>query len=156
MDPGTSGAVLLFSPDVRFPIACVEAHRPRLVAQAFERFDIQVAVTETQYVTNLARARGIIELTLNMGVALGWVDSMLARTERELTVFEVPPSTWQKQQRLLYTTVTKPPKGFAAELMLKVARDELREQMCWRQATEAFQTGIAAAWAIASWWRALP
>ncbi|CAB4155163.1 hypothetical protein UFOVP650_91, partial [uncultured Caudovirales phage] len=113
MDPGTSGTVLLFSPDLRFPIACVDASRPRLVAQAFGQFGVQVLVAETQYVTNLKRARGIIELTLNMGVALGYVDALLGQTERELSLFEVAPSTWQKEQRVTRTTVTKPPKGFA-------------------------------------------
>ncbi|CAB4154404.1 hypothetical protein UFOVP650_1, partial [uncultured Caudovirales phage] len=41
------------------------------------------------------------------------------------------------------------------ELMMKVAREELRDQLFWRQANGPTQTGIAAAWGIASWWRAL-
>lgn len=155
-DPGQSGCLLAFRPGSDLPIRAESPLHPRLCAQALEKAEAEVLIVETQYVTNPKMARSVIELTLSMGVMLGWVLKTRHEVGQDLNLLEVAPSSWQAWQRKAHCPDVAKTKGIGLQIAMKVAEDQLAATTTfWRPADEKFRTGIASAWGIAGWWRSI-
>lgn len=152
LDPGTEGCLLVFPAGAERPLRCEQAGHVERCVLALRACNVGVLVLESQYVTNLARARSILELTLGMGIFIGFAARDLLG-ERRVDIFEVAPSTWQADQKRTYAPEAPRAKGFGAALAFQVAQDELGTSSDWRLASPGFKTGIASAWGMAQWWK---
>jgi hypothetical protein len=155
LDPGQWGCLLVFPAGAERPVRFANPMHVERCAQAMREFGASVMVIESQYVTNPKMARSIVELTLTMGILLGWVDHEFHHAGLGLHLFEVSPATWQAEQKRIHDPMAKREKGYGGQLSMRVAAKEFAEVNQWRTADPKFQTGIAAAWGIASWWKQL-
>lgn len=148
LDPGVHGALIVCGPEkgmVRYARPSQADECAKLLALTGAR----VMVVESQYITNVQRSRSVIELTLSMGILLGYLSHEFGGG---LDVVSVAPSTWQAAQKQKYDPCGQKKSGYAAEMMMKVADSELGHWSGWRKANISAKTGIAAAYGIAQWW----
>lgn len=153
LDPGQHGCLMVCDWELGvLPVRLANPLHVEVCAKMLAALDVHVLVAETQYVTNPRLARAVTELTFSMGILVGFA---AARLEWPLQLFEVAPASWQAEQKRRHAPEEPKRKGFAADLMMTVGKAQLGQTLDWRQADQSAQTGLAAAWAIAEWWRAL-
>ena len=159
MDPGRNGYLLTFEAGNPEPVGFADPMVPESCAQALELAEARLVVLESQYVTSLARAKSVVELSFTMGIGVGWLACYFGGVDQELGesvglhTVEVAPSTWQARQHLVNNRPRE--KGGAIKLALAVAALELGGVEQWKAAGADTRTGIAAAYGIAGWWKAV-
>lgn len=154
IDPGENGKVLAFEKGNPGPVLACSPLAPIDMSRLMRVTGARVIVLETQYVTMIKHARSVVELTLKLGMALGWVACTRAEI-RECHLFEVAPSSWQAHQR---GHKGRTPKR--AE-MLKISNEralaEVRRggsfALWWEAEVKAGREGLASALGLADLWK---
>jgi hypothetical protein len=138
--------------DGRDPVALCHAFQPECIQTLMKRVGARVLILEQQYVTDLKRARTILELTFQMGIGIGWVACM--RPFSGTHVFHVAPSTWQAHQKKLAGILKGPQlkRAEALEMAMGRAKQVLGNDPEWKAAKKASKEGIASAFGIGEWW----
>jgi hypothetical protein len=98
IDPGEHGKVLGYEKGKPNPVLVAHPLQPEDLVRLMRSTGARVIVVEKQYVTMITHARSVLELTLKLGMCLGWVAATRANVQ-ELHVFEMAASSWQAHQR---------------------------------------------------------
>lgn len=153
IDPGEHGKVLAYeecNPDPAFACSPLQ---PVEMARLMRATGARVIVVETQYVTMIKHARSVVELTLKLGMALGWVACTRADI-RECHLFEVAPASWQAHQR---GHKGKPKRAEMLQISNARALAEAAKggpfSLWWGAEAKAGKEGLASALGIGDLWK---
>lgn len=155
IDPGEHGKVLAY--EKSRPNAVLVAHplQPEDLVRLMRSTGARVIVVEKQYVTMIKNARSVLELTLKLGMCLGWVAATRANVQ-ELHLFEVAASSWQAHQRghKGRTPKRKESIAFMNERARQQAAADPVFRLWWAAETNSQgREGLASALGIADLWK---
>lgn len=159
IDPGERGKVLAYERQAvgaRNPSLCCSPLQPEDIARLMRSTGARVIVVEAQYVTQIKTARSVLELTLKLGMALGWVACMRADI-REMHLFEVAASSWQAHQRghKGRTPTRKEAMKVAQASALVQCKVDPVFRLWWEAEDKLGKEGLASALGIADHWQAV-
>lgn len=154
IDPGEHGKVLAYEKGNPNPSLVCHPLQPEDIARLMRATGARVLVVEAQYVRSLKASQSVLELTLKLGMVLGWVACMRADI-REMHVFMMAPASWQAHQR---DHKGRPKRGEGIEIALERARAQTISdplfRLWWEAEVKAGREGLASALGIADLWKA--
>ncbi len=157
IDPGADGWALGWHPWQPAPCAFCHAYDPMALVELAETVAAVVFVVEAQYIGTLGMAGSVLEMSFRQGMSLGWLAAALHGGEprKDLHIFQVPPSTWQAQQRRQAGIAGRLPRAEGIALTLKRAKEVMGDEDEWKRATKKQREGLGSALGIGEWWRSL-
>lgn len=153
IDPGEAGKVLAYEARNPNPVLVCDPHQPKDIYRLMRATSARVIVVEAQYVRSLKASQSVLEMTIKLGMALGWVACMNADI-RELHLFQMAPASWQAHQR---GHKGRPKRGEG----LAIAKERARAQaasdpvfrLWWDAEVQAGREGLASALGIGDLWK---
>ncbi len=155
IDPGEHGKVLAYEAGKPNPVLVAHPLQPEDLVRLMRSTGARVIVVERQYVTMITHAKSVLELTLKLGMCLGWVACTRADI-KELHLFEIAASSWQAHQR--NHKGRTPKRAVSIAFMNERARQQAAVDPVFRfwwaaETNSQGREGLASALGIADLWK---